>query len=140
VDVGPAGLFFLSQLSTAYVDLASDLPKETAARWRNVLEKGVAFYVKNGDLFDVEKKTSWYINGNIELDKLVIASNMVEIFGKEKYGAFYEGQLGHAVRPIPENRWGRYGLRITQIPTQANGADGRGVLCRNAGRELRLGR
>ena len=126
VDVGPTPIFFLSQLSKAYVDLASALPKETAARWRNVLEKGVAYYIKNGSLFDVEKKTSWYINGNIELDKLIIAANLVEIFGKEKYGAFYEGQLSHTVRPTPENRWGRYGLRVTQIPTEANGADGRG--------------
>ena len=125
-DIGPAPISFLTELSTAYVDLAPALPKETATRWRNVLEKSVAYYVNQGSLFNVEKQSSWYINGNYELNKLILAANMVEIFGKEKYGAFYEAQLNFAVRPTPENRWGRYGLRITQVPTETLGADGRG--------------
>jgi hypothetical protein len=107
-------------LGLTYVRLAPQLDEATRVRWRQTLT-GIADYLIS------DRDVTWYANGNINSSYAAALYFAWRAGGEQKYLDAYNAELQFLVAPTGK-MWVGFGLTITQMPTRADGSDGRAVL------------
>jgi hypothetical protein len=114
------GAAFAIMLGLTYVQLAPHLDASTRSLWQEALAGIANYIVSNHD-------ATWYANGNINCSYAAAFYFAWRATGEQRYLEDYDAELAFVVAP-PAPMWTGSGLIITEEPTEADGADGRGYL------------
>lgn len=111
---------FVPEIGIALTALSSQLSAGTRAAWTNAITRGADYLISSGD-------TTWYANGNINLQYAEVLYLAWRVSGLQRYADAYQAEWTFVTSP-PTPRWSGYGLVLAKVPTQANGSDGAGYL------------
>jgi hypothetical protein len=111
---------FVPELGIALVALDSKLSGGTRAAWTSAITRGADYLINSGD-------TTWYANGNINLQYAEVLYLAWRVSGLQRYADAYNAEWTFVTSP-PTPRWNGYGLVLTKVPSKADGSDGAGYL------------
>ena len=117
--------FYAVQLGIAYLELHSELDAATRNRWSSSLASAARFLVQSG-------QTTWYINGNINIRETEVMWLAWQATGDQYFARQYEAEWAFTTAP-PQSRWPGFGLRLSVVPTRADGSNGSGYLAESGG-------